>query len=94
MTARTDLTVDWYASPRIITVLSPSTEITIQDLVDTCRVLEEEYVAMDDDHLVDAGGKENLGGGVKVGITATLRNALVAFETRTGPSFHVCQTER
>ena len=54
MTARTDLTVDWWSSPRIITVLSPSTEITMQDLVDTCRVLEEDTNALDDDHLINA----------------------------------------
>ena len=39
MTIRTDLTIDWASSPRIATVLSPSTEITMQDLVDTCRIL-------------------------------------------------------
>lgn len=90
MTARTDITVDWYASPRIITVLAPSTEVSLQDLVDTARILENEHNAMDDDHLIDAGGKEDLGGGVKVGITATLRNALLAFEDRPGPTFEQC----
>ena len=90
MTARTDIIVDWYSSPRIITVLSPSTELSMQDLVDTARVLEEDINALDDNHLVNAAGKEDLGGGVKVGITVTLQNAKIAFEARGGPSYVQC----
>lgn len=90
MTVRNDLTVDWEASPRIITVASPSTEVTIQDLVDTLRTLEAGFNAMDDPFIIAAAGKEELGGGVLVGITATLQNALLAFEARPGPTFVQC----
>lgn len=83
MAFRTDVSVDWSTSPRIITVAAPSTEITIQDLVDTCRELEQQSHNMTYARLISAAGKESLGGGVLVGITATLQNAVVAFEVRT-----------
>ena len=90
MAVRGDLTVEWDLSPRVITVASPSTEISVQDLHDSCRFLEAEPVAMDDKSLIDSSGFENLGGGTKVGITATLQNALVAFEARLGPTYEQC----
>ena len=82
MTVRSDITFSWELSPRIIMVLAPSIELTIQDLVDTCRAEEDELPSMDDDHLINAAGKEPLGGGVTVGITATLQNAKVGFQAR------------
>ena len=91
MAFRSDVTVDWFASPRIIEVAAPSTEITIQDLHDTCRQLESELTALDEDQLITSAGKENLGGGVQVGITATLLNALVAFEARPGTDYIQCR---
>ena len=90
MTVRTDITVDWASSPRIITVAAPSVELTMQDLVDTCRTIEANLWNLDDEHLLDAAGKENLGGGVKVGITVTLNNARIAFEARLGPTYEQC----
>lgn len=83
MTVRDDFTVDWTKSPRIITIAAPSTEITMQDLVDTIRTIEERLENIDEDALLSAAGKEDLGGGVRVGITATLQNAKIAFESRT-----------
>ncbi len=91
MTVRSDVVVDWAASPRIITVLSPSTEITIQDLLDTCREFEDDIPNMVYPYLASAAGKENLGGGVKVGITITLQNAVLAFEARSGPDYIQCR---
>ena len=88
---RTDLSVDWAASPRIITVAAPSTELTIQDLHDTCRSLEAQYFGIDEPKLIDSAGKEPLGGGVQVGLTATLQNAIVAFEARPGPEWVLCK---
>lgn len=85
MTIRTDVTVDWELSPRIIRVAAPSTGITIQDLVDTCRYHEEMLINLDDSHLIDAAGKDFLGGTTYVGITATLQNAKVTFEARKTP---------
>ena len=90
MTIRTDITVDWESSPRIITVLSPSTEVTIQDLHDTLAYLEQLPINMDDDQIVSSSGKENLGGGVQVGITLTLLNAQLAFQARPGPDYVQC----
>jgi len=90
MVVRSDLTFNWASSPRLITVQSPSTEITIQDLVDTCRNEEQKLQNLGYDRLIDAAGKEPLGGGVLVGITATLLNAQLAFEARPGPDFVLC----
>lgn len=90
MTIRTDITIDWEASPRVLTVLDPSTDLVLQDLVDTCRYLESLPDAMDDPALIAASGKEDLGGGVQVAITANLQNTVLAFEARPGPAFSIC----
>lgn len=90
MTVRTDVTLDWDSSPRLLTVLAPSVEITIQDLVDTLRNYEDSTDGIGQDKLVDAAGKEFLGGTTYVGITATLQNCIVAFEARVGPSWTLC----
>jgi len=91
MTVRYDVTVAWALSPRVIAVAAPSTAITIQDLVDTIRYLEELQVDLSFDHLVNAGGKESLGENAYVGITVTLRNAKLAFEARPPPTFVQCK---
>lgn len=90
MAVRTDVTVDWGQSPRLITVASPATEITIQDLVDTLRDLEDNLANIQYDQIISAAGKEDLGGGVQVGITATLLDALLQFEARSGPTYTQC----
>lgn len=90
MTIRTDVLIEWEVSPRVITIAAPSTEVTIQDLVDTCRYNEQLLQNIDNDHLIDAAGKEFLGGTTYVGITATLQNAVLAFEARSGPSWILC----
>ncbi len=91
MAIRSDITIDWESSPRVITVAAPSVEITIQDLVDTCRDHEDRPVNMDRPILIDAAGKEPLGGIVYVGVTATLQNAVIAFEARGGPTWILCK---
>lgn len=83
MTVRSDIVVDFTVSPRIVTVLSPSTEITIQDLHDTLREIEDDIWNLKEPRLVDSAGKEALGGGVLVGITSELQDAQLAFEART-----------
>lgn len=88
MAIRNDLTFDWTASPRIITVDAPSAEITMQDLYDTCR--DAEVTQVDEAYIIAGAGKEPLGGGVTVGLTLTLNNALVAFEARSGPTYVQC----
>lgn len=90
MAVRNDVTIDWRVSPRIIEVASPSTEITVQDLVDTLRDAEDDLENMSYDQIISAAGKEELGGGVLVGITATLLNALLQFEARPGPTYTQC----
>ena len=87
MTTRTDVKVDFEDSPRIIEVASPSTEMTMQDLVDTLREQEDAFSkGLSHPKLIDASGKEPLGGGVSVGITTALQNALLSFEGRTTPA--------
>lgn len=90
MAVRDDIRVNWALSPRIITILAPSTEITIQDLHDTLTDMEDEPANLGFDQIISTSGKEPLGGGVFVGLTATLLNAKIAFEARLGPDWVLC----
>lgn len=90
MAIRNDVTITWYTSPRILTVASPSVEISVQEIVDTCRFFEDSTPGENYEFLIDAAGKEPLGGIVQVGITATLNNAQIAFEARPGPDWTLC----
>jgi hypothetical protein len=69
-------------SPRIIRVDSPATEITLQELFNLIREWEHDPENMSYEYLISGSGKEDLGGGVTVGITAQLNNAKVMFEER------------
>lgn len=82
MASRSDISVSWQLSPRLITVAAPSTEVTIQDLHDTLRDLEDEPHTLIYPSIISSAGKESLGGGVSVGLTATLQNARLGFEAR------------
>jgi hypothetical protein len=62
-----------------IIVVAPDTELTIQELYDKCRDYEDEPGSLDLKSLISAGGKEPLGGGVSVGITATLLDGWQVF---------------
>jgi len=74
-------------SPRIITIpAADGDEIDIQSLVNQIRDWEDEQVNLSHPKLLSAGGKEVLGGGVLVGITATLENAKLKFAERTSPT--------
>lgn len=90
MTIRTDFTVDFSVSPRIMTIASPSVTVSIQDLHDTLIDIESRPRNMSFLRLISSAGKETLTGGLQVGITATLQNAKVAFAARAGPSFVQC----
>ena len=90
MTVRTDLTVNFAVSPRIVTIASPSTTVTIQDLHDTLRSIEAKIENLSFLKLISSAGKEDLGGGVKVGVTTTLQNTKLAFAARSGPSYIQC----
>jgi hypothetical protein len=91
MAVRFDITVDFSASPRIVTVAAPSTEVNLQDLYDTLRNIEATETGILYPQLLNAAGKQVLGGGALVGMTLTLRNALLSFEARTGPMAVLCQ---
>lgn len=80
-----DLIVHHYLSPRIIEVPAPVTDVSVQDLVDSIRAWEDSTIGQNFPYLVDAGGKEDLGGSTSVGITATLRNARIMFTARGTP---------
>jgi len=87
VTSRNDeVTVEHNSSPRVIEVIAPFTEWTMQDHVDTLRVEEHSFTGMSQKKLLNASGKEDLGGGVKVGITAASQDVLVSFEGRTTPA--------
>lgn len=93
MAVRTDVTVDFTLSPRVIEVASPSTTINIQDLYDTLRTIEARTQNMDDLALVDnirSGGKQTLSATKEVGITLTLNNAVLQFQARAGPAQTQC----
>lgn len=83
MAIRDDISVDWAASPRIITVAAPSTELTMQDLYDTLRSLAADTGAIDEPEITDGDGKKFLGSGRYTGLTVTLLNAKVCFGERT-----------
>ena len=75
---------------RLITVDSPATGTTIQEIYDTVRDYEDEPGSLDIAHIVDGAGKQELGGGELVGITLTLRNWTLRFEPRPGPDWVQC----
>lgn len=70
----------------VIQVDSPFAVVTIQELVNRIRDFEEAIVNLDHPSVGDASGKQDLGGGVLVGITLQLLdNWRVQFEPRSGP---------
>lgn len=82
MAIRTDVTVDWTVSPRVITVPTPSTEITVQDLYDTLAFLQADQLNLEWPRIVSAGGKEALGGSTSVAVTLTLIDAQITWGNR------------
>lgn len=70
-------------APRLITVpATDGTEITMQQLVTQVRDWEDEPSNLAFPYVMKASGKEDLGGGVVVGITTQLQNGKLAFEQR------------
>ncbi len=87
MTTRNDVQVDYQTSPRVAEVAAPSTEMTMQDLVDTLRKDEDAFArGLAFNKLLDASGKQPLGGVTSVGITVALQDVKIAFEGRTTPA--------
>jgi len=90
MAIRYDITIDWSVSPRIIEIAAPSDKITVQDLYDTLRYLGADFIAINEDEIVDASGKEVLSAILLIGLTVKLINAKVKFENRTSPPCVLC----
>ena len=84
------ITVNPYVSPRVITVLAPIIEISVQDLSDQIKDWEDEPSSLSFPFLIKTFGKQALGGGAYVGITAELQNAKIAFEARGAPDEILC----
>jgi hypothetical protein len=76
---------------KVITVDLPDIEITIQELIDKIRDWEEELEQLSIFKVADASGKEELGGGIKVGITLTLIDWKITFASRPGPDWVLCR---
>ncbi len=78
-------TLTFFKYERIIQVDSPEIEVTIQDLLNQIRDYEERLINLDYGHIANASGKQDLGGGVYVGITLELINDWrIQFEARPG----------
>ena len=77
------ISVDPIVSPRIITVpVVDGVSITIQSLVNQIRQWEHDPLNLCYAKLLSASGKEDLGGGALVGITAKLENTKLMFAAR------------
>jgi len=70
----------WHLSPRVVLVAAGQDQIVMQDLHDTCAEREARPNNIIHKRIISSAGKEALGGGVFVGITSTLLDALLAFE--------------
>ncbi len=75
---------------KVIEIEAPATEVTVQELLNACRDYEDELSSIDLPQIAYASGKEELGGGVSVGITLQLIDWKVKFEARSGPDWVVC----
>ena len=86
-----EISVDHESSPRIVTILSPTTSVTIQEIVDALREWENSIENLEFLHLMNAEGKLALRAGKTQEITLILYNTKIAFEARGGPSFVECE---
>jgi isochorismate hydrolase len=75
---------------RIILIEAPTVDVTVQELLTAIRNYEDSIVGMDIYKIADATGKEELGGGLFVGITLQLINWTLQFEARGGPDYVLC----
>ena len=73
------------SSPRIITVANIVDSITIQDLLDTMRIHEDNPENLSQPKIVRATGKQELTSNLLVGITLTLLNAKLKFDDNLSP---------
>lgn len=80
------ITVDWMQSPRRIEIDLPDTSVSVQELVDLIRDIEDEFEFMSEPRLIDTAGKTKFDATRSTGITLTFENAQVCFAARPGPS--------
>lgn len=85
MTARSDIVWNLKVSPRLAQIPTASDKLTIQDLHDTARAKEVRPTSGDDPKLISTAGKQFLGPGKEVGLTATLNDVQVLFEPDLTP---------
>lgn len=68
-------------SPRLVLFGSSLGSVTVQDIHDTLCAWQDSEDGHPFDILVESAGKEALGGGVTVGITTTLQNVKIGFQS-------------
>ena len=68
--------------PRTVHIPAPLVEASTQDLIDTLASKQAELDNLVYDALMSASGKDDLGGGVFVGLTQRLLNARISFDAR------------
>jgi hypothetical protein len=77
---------------RLIIISIPITEISIQELIDSIRDWEDEFEALSYPQVANAYGKQDLGGGTKIGITLELiNNWRIKFEDRLHAPWTICK---
>jgi hypothetical protein len=69
---------------RIITVLAPDTEVTVQELINAIRDWEDDHLEWD--KVAEASGKETIAPGLYTAITVKLLNWRLKFEDRAEPT--------
>jgi len=85
-TALEDVEQDFNADPRVTVIKNLRTRFDAQDMVDTIRKVEDGFRGMSESKLINASGKEDLGGGALVGITYQFQNNQAQFEDRQTPA--------
>ena len=75
---------------RLVIVGIDDTEVTIQQLINAIRVYEGLSQNMEIASIAFASGKDDLGGGLLVGITLRLLNWKLKFQDRSGPDYILC----
>ena len=76
---------------RIIQVNLPDTRVTVQQLINVIRDWEDELANLETPKVADASGKEDLGGGLAIGITLKLLNWKIKFADRSEPDYVDCE---
>ena len=75
---------------RLIIIGIDDTEVTIQQLIDAIRDYEEQLPNIEIASIAVASGKDDLGGGLLIGITLKLLNWKLKFQDRSPPDYILC----